>query len=486
MKLIAQLPFYLIILLLHSCGSGNGSDKHAGEQSRTLAELQLELVNTRFQAYFHYNMCTFKNLNSEDRHGRSSGKEPASMFAPTGLDVEQWAEVCKIARMEGGWLTTKHHGGFCLWDSEFTDYDVASSGDTTDIVREFVSAFRNAGLKVGLYYSILDYHHSVNNGITSTNDVQFLKNQITELLTNYGKIDYMNFDGWSTWPTTPSFDDVNYGEILALVKELQPECLIVSHTYESNLAHAEVPFADAAGRDYPYHPDYLRPTAASDFLQIGWWWDDNNNMRVKKSVDYLLHKLDSYNSHNSVYILNISPNSAGAIDQSAIDTLARLAEVWEKPADIEMGDNWGYQYNTEENLAFMKVCQQSSTNDFIRDKRAYPRAEIAVDGVTEGNCMMEQTSWTRKEDRPWWRVDLAGSYPVHEITIYNRTDEATDQLSDFTVSLLDRAGNVVWSKIQKDEVSPSLSLDVPGTEGRFVKIQLNGTGELTLAEVIVK
>ncbi len=474
------------LLIALSCSAKNSSKKNDKVYNRSLAELQHDFVNTRYQAYFHYNMCTFKNLNDEEHHGRSRGTEPASMFAPTGLDVEQWVEVCKKAKMEGGWLTTKHHGGFCLWDSEFTDYDVASSGDTTDIVREFTTAFREAGLKVGLYYSMLDYHHGVNNGVTSTNDVQFMKNQITELMTNYGKIDYMNFDGWSTWPTTPSFDDINYGEILALVKKLQPECLIVSHTYESNLAHAEVPFADAAGRDYPYHPDYLRPTAASDYLQIDWWWDDNNNMEVTKSVDYLLGKLDSYNSHNSVYILNLSPNTAGRIDQDAIDRLEELAAVWEKPADLPLGENWGYQYEVEENLAFAKPCVQSSTHAFIRDKRAYPRAEIAVDGVTEGNCDMEQTSWTLEEDRPWWRVDLGDSYTINEITIYNRTDADVEQLSNYTVSLLDAAGNVVWNSIQKKHPNLSATMTMPDNRGRFVKIQLNGKGGLAIAEVIVK
>jgi alpha-L-fucosidase len=326
----------------------------------------------------------------------------------------------------------------------------------------------------------------VDNGVTSANDVQFIKNQITELMTNYGKIDYMNFDGWSTWPTTPSFDDINYGEILTLVKRLQPECIIISHTYESNLAHAEVPFADAAGRDYPYHPDYLRPTAASDYLQIDWWWDDNNNMGVTKSVDYLLGKLDSYNSHNSVYILNISPNPAGRIDQDAIDRLEELAAVWTKPADLPLADNWGYQYEVDENLAFAKPCVQSSTHAFIRDKRAYPRAEIAVDGVTEGNCDMEQTSWTLEEDRPWWRVDLGDSYAINEITIYNRTDADVEQLSNYNVSLLDAAGNVVWRSLQEKHPNSSVTIPVPGNVGRFVKIQLNGQGALALAEVIVK
>lgn len=487
-KRLIQTILFGAVIFLAACQPKTESKTESKNAAnvRSLAELQHEFVNTRYQAYFHYNMCTFKNLNEDEYQGRSKGTEPASMFAPSGLKMDEWVKAVKVANMEGGWLTTKHHGGFCLWDSEFTDYDVASSGDTTDIVRAFTTAFRQAGLKVGLYYSILDYHHGVENGEISGNDVQFLKNQITELMTNYGKIDYMNFDGWSTWPTTPDFDDINYGEILALVKKLQPECLIISHTYESNLAHAEVPFADAAGRNYPYHPDYMRPTAASDFLQRGWWWDNSEEMGVRKSVDYILGKLESYNSHNSVYILNISPNIDGGIDDDVFVRLKEVADVWEKPADIEIGDNWGYQYNTEENLAFMKPCVQSSTHKFIRDKRAYPRPEIAVDGVTEGNCDMEQTSWTLEEEKPWWRVDLGDTYSVKEITIFNRTDAEMDQLKDFTVSLIDAAGNVVWKSVQKETPNTSLAIPVSAKKGRFVKIQLNGQGALALAEVIVK
>lgn len=482
-KSITSLGIVLAILslLFSSCTK----KVQEGNKVKSLAELQHEFVNTRFQAYFHFNMCTFKNLHEKSYQGRSNGEEPVEWFSPTDLDIDQWIEACKTAKMEGGWLTTKHHGGFCLWDSEFTDYDVASAPVKTDVVKEFTTKFREAGLKVGLYYSILDYHHGVENGTTTIREAQFIKNQITELLTNYGKIDYMNFDGWSTWPTTPCFDDIDYGEILALVKSLQPECIIVSHTYESNLAHAEVPFADAAGRDYPYHPEYMRPTAASDFLERGWWWNDQER-REPKSVKYLLGKLDSYNSHNSVYILNLSPTTAGRIDDASIERLREVAAVWEKPADIPMGDNWGYQYDTKENLAFMKPCVQSSMHGYIRDKRAYPRAEIAVDGVTEGNCMMEQTSWTQEEEKPWWRVDLGDTYAINEITIFNRTDADMDQLSDYTVSVLDRAGNVVWRIVQKDTPNPSVIIPVAGKEGRFVKIQLIGTGALALAEVIVK
>ncbi|MFI3318768.1 MAG: alpha-L-fucosidase [Rikenellaceae bacterium] len=452
---------------------------------KKLPELQLEFVNTRYQAYFHYNMCTFKNLNEEKHFGRCDGTEPISMFAPKGLDCAQWAEACKAARMEGGWLTTKHHGGFCLWDSKFTTYDVGSARDKRDVVAEFVKEFRKAGLKVGLYYSILDYHHGIENGSVTQTEMDFMLNQIRELLTNYGPIDYINFDGWSSWPTTPDFDDIDYGKILRLVKSIQPDCLIISHTYESNLAHAEVPFADAAGRKYPYHPEYMRPVAASDILQFDWWWDDNH--KRLKGADYVLSQLESYNSKNGVYILNMSPNPHGKIDQDAIDRLKEVAERWERPADLKkVGKGWGYSYDVNNNKAFMRRAVQSSTADYIRDKRSYPRAEIAVDGIWEGLSEMEQCSITLRENNPWWRVDLGQVSDINTITIFNCTDIYTTMLQNYTVEVWDAAGNVVWSSTQSNCPRPSIKLSTGGVKGQFVHIKINGRAQLSLAEVIVE
>lgn len=485
-EIMRKFILFVILAPLFAC-SGESAQEVQEKDSRSLADLQLEFVNTRYQAYFHYNMCTFKNLNSEKHYGRSWGVEPVEMWAPTGLDCEQWAQVCLDAKMEGGWLTTKHTGGFCIWDSKYTTYDVASTSVKTDVVREFVDAFRAAGLKVGLYYSIMDYQKGIMNSVVTREGIDYIKNQITELLSNYGPIDYLNLDSWSTWPTCPNFDDINYGEIYAHVKSLQPECLIISHTYESNLAHADVPFADAAGRAYPYHPDYMRPSAASDILQRDWWWDDNNNMQTVKSVDYVISQLESYNSHNSVYILNVSPNSAGIIEEDAIERLKEIAAVWEKPADIEeVGDNWGHQYDVSQNLAFQKPCIQSTMHPYLRDIRAYPRPEIAVDGVSEGDWLMEQTSGTQKSDNPWWQVDLEEVFDIDEIIIYNATDSSKVFLTDFKVSILDNNRDEIWAVNIADSPNPSISIQTDGQEGRFIRIMLNGTNYLRIGEVIVK
>lgn len=476
-----QRVLFLVFAIFLSCLS---IDSQGQSLSR---ETLLDFVNTRYHAYFHYNMATFNNLATDVPQGRSYGKAPATTWNPTGLDCDQWAQACIDGKMAGGWLTTKHHGGFCLWDSKVTDYDVASSNVKTDVVKVFTDSFRKVGLKIGLYYSVLDYRHGVENGQVTKEEIEFMKAQITELLTNYGPIDYMNFDGWSTWPTTPDFDDILYAELYRAVKAAQPNCLIVNHTYESNLAHADVPFADAAGRSYPFHPDYMRPTAASDTLQRGWWWDDNAGYGVRRSVDYILKQLDSYNSHNSVYVLNVSPNSAGRLPEDAVKRLAEVAKVWKKPAPLkEAGANWGFQYDVARNLAFMRPARQSSTHPFIRDKRAYPRAEIALDGVTEGNGMMEQTSMTNVEKQPWWQVNLERDCIIDTIEIFNRTEKDSGQLKSFQVLILDELGNVVWIQDQDSSPSPSVCIKTGGVMGRLVKIRLKGEGALTIAEVIVE
>lgn len=373
-----------------------------------------------------------------------------------------------------------------MWDSKYTDYDVASSPDSTDIVGEFVRVFRENDLMVGLYYCMLDYHKGIMNGVVTREGIDYLKNQITELLTNYGPIDYIMLDAWSTWPTNPDFDDIPYGEIHDLIKSLQPECLIVSHTYESNLAHAEVPFADAAGQLYTYHPGYNRPTAGSDVIQKDWFWDDDD-FYANKSVKYITDRLESYNSHSGVYILNAAINTNGRIDQDVIDRLNEVAAVWEKPEDIkEPGENWGYSYDVSENLAFHRPCIQSSLHPYIRDKRAYPRAEIAVDGVTEGDFPMEQTSSTKRDSDAWWMVDLQRKCSIDEIIIYNATDSSKICLQNFQVAVQNERHDEVWTSKQKAMPDPSVSLDVGGLEGRFVKIWLHDPNYMRLAEVIVK
>ena len=175
---------------------------------RQLPELQRDVVNLRFGMFIHFSPATYLDVPNQlmpDHAPPRQGKDgipgtaddlTAGLVNPKKLDCGQWADAARSAGMTFAVLTTKHHDGFCLWPSKFSDYTVAQ-GCQRDIVREFTDAFRKRGLKVGLYYSIRDRTAGIadkNHGGVSQEKIQLIKNQLTELLTNYGPIIYIVFD----------------------------------------------------------------------------------------------------------------------------------------------------------------------------------------------------------------------------------------------------------------------------------------------------
>ena len=150
-----------------------------------------------------------------------------AIFNPTKLNCEQWAQAAKSANMSYGCLTTKHHSGFCIWNTKTTDYNVMNSPLKRDVVKEYTDAFRAKGLKVMLYYSILDMHHKLWSGCITKQHIQMIKAQLRELLTQYGEITALIIDGWDAPWSRISYDDVPFEEIYNLIKSIQPNCLVM-------------------------------------------------------------------------------------------------------------------------------------------------------------------------------------------------------------------------------------------------------------------
>lgn len=171
-------------------------------------------------AFVHFGVNTYTDQEWGD------GSEDPDIFNPTGLDCGQWAKALRAAGFKLAILTAKHHDGFCLWPSDTTDHDVASSswrGGQGDVVREFVDAMRANGLKVGLYLSPWD-RHEPSYGDNSPGDYDdFFVAQLTELLTRYGTIDEMWFDGAVAASDPQTYDWDRY---YATIRELMPDCLI--------------------------------------------------------------------------------------------------------------------------------------------------------------------------------------------------------------------------------------------------------------------
>ncbi|MGQ9524298.1 MAG: alpha-L-fucosidase [Armatimonadota bacterium] len=151
----------------------------------------------------------------------------ADTWKPKPHAARDWAKLAKAAGMRYMVMTTKHHEGFCLFDSKLTDYNAAKRGPGRDLVAEYVEAARAEGLRIGFYYSLMDWHHP--DGARCKKDeaarrrfVDYIHGQVRELCTNYGKIDIMWYD--VNWPL--SVEEWEAAKMNAMVRQLQPDIII--------------------------------------------------------------------------------------------------------------------------------------------------------------------------------------------------------------------------------------------------------------------
>lgn len=155
-------------------------------------------------------------------------EKQACQWNPQSYDPREWARFAKDAGFKYACLTTRHHDGYCLWDTKYTDYSSVKQAPGRDFVREFVDAFRAEGLRIGLYYSWLDWRIPAFFEGPEKNPegyrlmVEYMHNQVEELLSNYGQIDYFFFDG--SWPRTA--EELQSAKLVARMRELQPNILI--------------------------------------------------------------------------------------------------------------------------------------------------------------------------------------------------------------------------------------------------------------------
>jgi alpha-L-fucosidase len=185
------------------------------------SERQLAWQALEFQAFVHFGMNTFT-----DREW-GQGTEDPKLFNPTDFDAGQWAEAVKAAGIRGLIVTAKHHDGFCLWPSRFTEHSVKSSlwrDGKGDVVGEVAAACRKGGLKFGVYLSPWDRHEPSYGDSPRYND--HFKNQLRELLTNYGEISEIWFDGACAEGPNGKRQVYDWAGYYALIRELQPGAVI--------------------------------------------------------------------------------------------------------------------------------------------------------------------------------------------------------------------------------------------------------------------
>ncbi|HXU80223.1 MAG TPA: alpha-L-fucosidase, partial [Polyangia bacterium] len=308
---------------LHADRPPAASAPRRAAPSKPLEQLQRDFVELRFGMFIHFGILTYTGSWSKPNLD-------IKLFNPTGLDPGQWADAAVAAHMKFGVLTTKHHDGFALWNSAASSFDVGSipwKDGQGDVVRAYVDAFRKRGLAPGLYYSIWDSTAGIGEGPITAAHLAHVKKQLTELLTNYGPIPILVLDGWS-WKM--GHHALAYEEIRALVKSLQPDCLLTDHTHladpwEVDFVNFEEPARTFAPADNRYAAAQEQKINASG--GNNWFWAPNIGglMSVTAIVDQHLRKLEPVWTN---FLLNCPPNRDGLIDPAMVARLAEVGRAW--------------------------------------------------------------------------------------------------------------------------------------------------------------
>jgi len=327
-KLKQAFKYALIIFFVNFLGI-----KVSAQQTVGLLKRQQDFVDLRFGMFIHYNIPTYMDQDWADPEASPS------IFNPKKLNTDQWAKAAKSAHMSYGCLTTKHHSGFAIWDTKTTDYGVMSSPYKKDIVKAYTESFRKEGLKVMLYFSILDTHHKIRPGQITPEKIEFIKAQLKELLSNYGKIDALIIDGWDAPWSRISYDDVPFEEIYTLIKSIQPECLVMdlnAAKYPPEaLYYTDIKsYEQGAGQHIKKESNKL-PALSCLPINNAWFWKTDFPTTPVKSADILVNNMiKPLNQAYCNFILNVAPNRDGLIDDNALATLKEIGTKWKNEGPL--------------------------------------------------------------------------------------------------------------------------------------------------------
>lgn len=319
-------------------------------------------MKSRFGLFLHWGlyaihgygewMMSEKNMSAKEYEERYF-----SQFNPVDFNPELWAQKAKEAGMEYAVLTAKHHDGFCLFDSKYTDYKVTNTPFKRDIVKEYVDAFRKAGIKVGLYYSLLDWHHPnypkyddmyhpmrgnekyKDEKVNFDNYLDYMHNQVKELVTNYGKIDILWFDF--------SYDgkrneDWRATELIKMVRTYQKDVLIDNRLETSGEGFGSIITKEPAffSGDFASPEQIIPGEGIVNELgnPVPWElcttmnnnWGYNMNDSLYKPSWLLIRKLVECVSKGGNVILNVGPDAKGNFNAQSLSILKDFATWMDK------------------------------------------------------------------------------------------------------------------------------------------------------------
>jgi len=314
-------------------------------------------------------------------------------FYPDLYNPELWAKAASNAGMKYFVVTTKHHEGFCLWDSQFTDYKATNTAIGKDLLTPMVNAFRNEGLRTGFYYSVIDWHHpenfidnrfgpyrelpaeemaKMNAGRTQAKYAEYMRNQVRELLTRFGKVDVMWFD--FSYPPPKEFpaDDFSKGKgrlawesekLYAMVRELMPSVIVDDRLDLPDAWDIKTP-EQWQPREWYTHEGQRVVWEACQTLSGSWGY--HRDEMTWRSSDELIRTLIDCVSKGGNLLLNVGPTGRGEFDERALSRLEDIGE-WMKrhqrsiygctqaPDEFKAPENCKLTYNPQTKRLYVHV-----------------------------------------------------------------------------------------------------------------------------------
>lgn len=324
---------------------------------------QLEQIKRRFGMFLHFGINTFNNTEWSD------GKLPIESYRPAAIDADGWVKTACEAGMNYVVLITKHHDGFCLWDTNTTRYSVNFSPVQTDVVKAVSDACQKYGVKLGLYYSLWDRHETCYQD--DAEYVRYMERQLTELMDGrYGEIVELWFDGgWDKPCRSWQLD-----RLYSLIKTLQPQCQIgVNHTvgkysekaggpkkryqpqnyrdrdplrmfpsdfrlWDPHMCREDDPkIYTFNGKEY-YLPFEMTICSRKEF---SWFYSDAYEAKPLMDAEEIVRNYQTLAKANNMLVLNLPPNVNGRLVESDVANLRQVAKtlgidrVWEDDACIK-------------------------------------------------------------------------------------------------------------------------------------------------------
>ncbi|MBS1525709.1 MAG: alpha-L-fucosidase [Bacteroidetes bacterium] len=349
--MIRKISIALMVLIC-SASIASAQKKRIGNETAAQKKKRMEWwTDARFGMFIHWGLYSLGARHEWLKHNEHMTNEEYEKyfkrFDPDHFDPHKWARAAKAAGMKYAVLTTKHHEGFCLFDSKYTDYKAMNTPAHRDLVKEYVQAFREEGLKVGFYYSLLDWHHPdytadsaypltqvdtsqanydrINKGRDMNKYREYLRNQVRELMTNYGKIDIL----WLDWSWDKGSRHGKWGKdwdavnLLKMVRQLQPGIIVNNRLglYEySDGGDFETP-EQIGTKELDKYRGHTFETCQTFSGSWGYYRDENTWKTHRQLLDLLISSV----SNGGNLILNVGPTARGEFDYRATNALDSMA-----------------------------------------------------------------------------------------------------------------------------------------------------------------